>query len=179
DDNKTGDNIDKATVEAVEQQLEEEQKERNLKTYEEIIAAAEARNIQDDITVQMDKKNQYVQITMNGALLFESGKATLKQSVIPILSKVGNILQLYKGNRIQILGHTDAVPISSSEFPNNLWLSMARATSVFEYLTEVKKLEAHNLETTGRGEYDPVASNGTEEGRAKNRRVEFRIYTNK
>ena len=143
------------------------------------MAAAEDRNIQDEITVQMDKKNQYVQITMSGALLFDSGKATLKDSVIPILSKVGNILQMYKGNRIQILGHTDAVPINSSEFPNNLWLSMARATSVFEYLTDVKKLEAHNLETTGRGEYDPVASNGTEEGRAKNRRVEFRIYTNK
>ena len=129
--------------------------------------------------MQMDKNNQYVQITMNGSLLFESGEATLKKSVIPILSKVGNILKLYKGNRIQILGHTDAVPINSSEFPNNLWLSMARATSVFEYLTDVKKLDGHNLETTGRGEYDPVATNGTEEGRAKNRRVEFRIYTNK
>jgi chemotaxis protein MotB len=69
--------------------------------------------------------------------------------------------------------------MSSSQFPNNLWLSMARATSVFEYMTDVKKLDAHNLETTGRGEYDPVATNATAAGRARNRRVEFRIYTNK
>ena len=179
DDNKTGDNIDKATVQAVEAQQEAEQKAKNTEVYEEVMKAAEDKNVEDDITVQMDKKNQYVQITMNGALLFDSGKATLRSSVKPILSKVGDILKSYKGNRIQILGHTDAVAIHSAEFPNNLWLSMARATSVFEYMTNVKKLEPGNMETTGRGEYDPIASNGTAAGRAKNRRVEFRIYTNK
>ena len=179
DDNKTGDNIDRATVEAVEAQQEAEQKKRNEETYEEIMKAAEDRNLEDDISVQMDKKNQYVQITMNGALLFDSGQAEVKDSAKPLLSRLGNILKLYKGNRIQILGHTDAVPMSSAQFPNNLWLSMARATSVFEYMTEVKKLNPHNIETTGRGEYDPVATNATEEGRARNRRVEFRIYTNK
>ena len=179
DDNKTGDNIDKATVAAVEAQQEAEQKEKNTEVYEEVMKGAEDKNIEDDITVQMDKKNQYVQITMNGALLFDSGKATLRDSVKPVLSKVGDILKIYKGNRIQILGHTDAVPMHSAEFPNNLWLSMARATSVFEYMKDVKHLDAHNLETTGRGEFDPIATNGTEAGRAKNRRVEFRIYTNK
>ena len=179
DQNKTGDNIDKATVQAVEEQQAEEQKKRNEEAYEEVMKAAEDRNIEDDISVQMDKNNQYVQITLNGALLFESGQATLKPSVRPLLSKVGNILKMYKGNRIQILGHTDAVPMSSGQFPNNLWLSMARATSVFEYMTDVKKLNPHNLETTGRGEFDPIASNATPEGRARNRRVEFRIYTKK
>ena len=179
DQNKTGDNIDKATVQAVEEQQAAEQKKRNEEAYEEVMKAAEDRNIEDDISVQMDKKNQYVQITMNGALLFDSGQSSLKPSVRPLLSKVGNILKMYKGNRIQILGHTDAVPISSGTYPNNLWLSMARATSVFEYMTEVKKLDPHNVETTGRGEYDPIASNATAAGRARNRRVEFRIYTNK
>ncbi|MBO6108440.1 MAG: OmpA family protein, partial [Eubacterium sp.] len=179
DDNKTGDNIDKATVEAVEKQLAEEQAQRNQDAYEEIMKAAEDRNIKDDITVQMDKNNQYIQITMNGALLFDSGQATIKSSVRPVLSKLGNILKIYKKNRIQILGHTDNVPISSSEFPNNLWLSMARATSIFEYMKDVKKIDATHMETTGRGEYDPIATNDTAAGRARNRRVEFRIYTNK
>ncbi len=179
DDNKTGDNIDKATVAAVEAQQEAEQRAANTEVYQEVMKAAEDKNVQDDITVQMDKNNQYVQITMSGGLLFDSGKATLKRSVRPILSKVGNILRVYKGNRIQILGHTDNVPMHSSEFPDNMWLSMARATSVFDYMVKVKKLEPHNLETTGRGEFDPVAPNATEKGRAKNRRVEFRIYTNK
>lgn len=179
DDNKTGDNIDKATVAAVEAQQQAEQRAANTEVYQEVMKAAEDKNVQDDISVQMDKNNQYVQITMSGGLLFDSGKATIKRSVKPILSKVGNILRVYKGNRIQILGHTDNIPMHSAEFPDNMWLSMARATAVFDYMVKVKKLEPHNLETTGRGEYDPIAPNATEKGRAKNRRVEFRIYTNK
>ena len=179
DDNKTGDNIDKATIDAVVAQQEADQKAANTEVYQEVMKAAQDKNVEDDISVQMDKNNQYVQITMSGGLLFDSGKATIKRSVKPILSKVGNILRVYKGNRIQILGHTDNVPMHSSEFPDNMWLSMARATAVFDYMVSVKKLEPHNLETTGRGEYDPIAPNATEAGRAKNRRVEFRIYTNK
>ncbi len=179
DDNKTGDNIDKATIDAVEAKKAADQKKQNTSVYEEIMKAAEDRNINDDITVQMDKQNQYVQITMNGALLFDSGQAAIKSSVRPVLSKVGNILKMYKKNRIQILGHTDNVPMYSSQYPNNLWLSMARATSVFEYFHNVKHIKASRMETTGRGEYDPIATNDTAAGRAKNRRVEIRIYTNK
>lgn len=173
-----GDNIDKATVDAVEAQKAKEQKEKNEEVYSDVMDEAKNKNIEDEITVSMDKKNQFVQITLNGALLFESGQATIKDSVRPLLSKVGDILKTYKKNQIRIIGHTDNVPITSGVYPNNMWLSTARATTVFEYMRKVKKIKPKHMETTGRGEFDPIASNDTAEGRAKNRRVEFRIYTN-
>ena len=140
---------------------------------------ARAKNVEDQINVDIDKNNQYVQITLNGGLLFDSGSADIKASVKPLLNKVGSILKLYKKNQIRIIGHTDNVPTSGNgKYPNNMWLSTARATTVFEYLLAKKDISAKHAETTGRGEYDPIASNKTAAGRAKNRRVEFRIYTN-
>lgn len=79
---------------------------------------------------------------------------------------------------IKIEGHTDNVPISSAAYPSNLWLSTARATKVLEYLQNVKGLKPKNLEASGRGESIPVASNSTASGRARNRRVEIKIYSN-
>ena len=64
----------------------------------------------------------------------------------------------------------------NSKFANNLELSSARASNVALYLMETKDLDPKYLEWTGRGEYDPVADNSTAQGRAKNRRIEIRIY---
>ena len=95
-----------------------------------------------------------------------------------VLSRVGDILKSYSGKLIKIEGHTDNVPISSAAYPSNLWLSTARATKVLEYLQNVKGLKPKNLEASGRGESIPVASNSTASGRARNRRVEIKIYSN-
>lgn len=95
-----------------------------------------------------------------------------------MLDRVGDILRNYSGKLVKIEGHTDNVPISNSAFPSNLWLSTARATRVYEYLTDVKKLKPKNLEASGRGEAMPVADNSTANGRARNRRVEIKIYSN-
>ena len=77
---------------------------------------------------------------------------------------------------IEIIGHTDNVPMYSAEFKSNDILSSARAISVKDYLVGVKGLDINSMKWSGRGEYDPVASNSTAEGRARNRRVEIRIY---
>ena len=115
---------------------------------------------------------------MYGEIMFDSGKADIKSEARDILSKIGDILKLYEGYRIKIEGHTDNVPIRrGGQFSSNLELSTARASSVWEYLTDVKKLNPRTLEAAGRSEYDPIADNSTEEGRRKNRRVEFKIYT--
>ncbi|MCR4605647.1 MAG: OmpA family protein [Eubacterium sp.] len=183
DDKKPGEkdaqDIDKATEEAVEAKQAAKQKAKNEETYSDIMDQAQDKNIDDKINVNMDKKHQYVQITLNGALLFDSGSADIKASTKPLLDKVGDILKIYKKNQIRIIGHTDNVPTTpGGRYPNNMWLSTARATTVFEYLVKKKKIDPKSSETTGRGEYDPIASNSTADGRAKNRRVEFRIYTN-
>ena len=113
---------------------------------------------------------------MSGAILFDSGKADFRSEASPILNKIGTILANFDDHIIKIEGHTDNVPMSSGRYESNMWLSTARATRVFEYLTEEKGLSPKTLEASGRGEYEPIASNQTAEGRAKNRRVEIKIY---
>ena len=113
---------------------------------------------------------------MNGSLLFDSGSAKIKDSAEVTLEKVAKILEAYAGGTIEIEGHTDNVPISNSQFKNNDELSDARALSVFEYLRDNAELDPALIKHTGRGDYVPIADNGTPEGRQLNRRVEIRIY---
>lgn len=157
----------------------EELKNRTEELYEEITEKAGSKKIEDMINVNMDEQFQYVQISLNGAILFDSGAAEIKKSALPVLSKVGDILKIYDDHMIKIEGHTDNVKISTGQYRNNMWLSTARATNVFEYFTNQKGLSPKTLETTGRSKYDPVASNATAQGRARNRRVEIKIYTDK
>lgn len=161
------------------QKLAKELEDRTKELYEEISQETQERKIEHMVNVNMDEQFQYVQISLNGAILFESGSDEINKSAIGILSKVGDILKIYDDHMIKIEGHTDNVPISSGKFQNNMWLSTARATRVFEYLTEQKHLSPKTLEATGRSKYDPVATNETEKGRSKNRRVEIKIYTDK
>lgn len=165
------------SVSDYKKQLAEEQKEATETVYEEVVEAAEKKNIEDSVEIAVDEGYQYVRIVMNGAILFDSGKETIKKEALPILSKIADILKNYEDHLIKIEGHTDNIPINSTKFPNNVWLSTARATEVFQYLTEEKGMDPERLEASGRGEYNPIADNKTESGRAKNRRVEIKIYS--
>jgi chemotaxis protein MotB len=82
------------------------------------------------------------------------------------------VLSQTKGEII-IAGHTDNVPLSGGLFGSNLGLSMARAGSVAEYLLRTTSIDPQILSTMGFGEYRPLASNDTTQGRQKNRRVEI------
>ena len=141
---------------------------------EKIEEAVEENNLTGDIEMQVTA--QYVQLTMKGSLLFNSGSDELKDESKPVLDKVGVILERYAGGTIEIEGHTDNVPISGRRFSSNNELSAARALSVFDYMMENTNLDPARIKNSGRGEYVPIADNSTEEGRAKNRRVEIRIY---
>ena len=119
---------------------------------------------------------QYVELSLNGGVLFESGDAELTADAQKLVDKVGKILEKYKKRMIEIEGHTDNIPISSGTYKNNQYLSSARAISVYEYLLEHNNLIAANLKHSGYGDAKPKASNKTAKGRAKNRRVEIKIY---
>ncbi len=162
-----------------EQEQQEDQKEKAEQLYGEVVSEAQKKNIEDQININMDKKYQYVQISMNGAILFDSGSASIKRNMTSLLSKVGDILKIYDKNMIKIEGHTDNVPISSGQYRSNMQLSSDRALAVFEFLVNRKKMNPATLESAGRGEYNPIASNKTANGRARNRRVEIKIYTDK
>lgn len=128
-------------------------------------------------SIEIDFTSQYVVLQMNGALLFDSGRAEIKNEAKVYLEKIGEVLLDYDSNLIEVIGHTDTVPVAaSSKYADNMELSFFRANSVAGYLRDNKGLSPANIQASGRGEYDPVATNDTPEGRAQNRRVEIRIY---
>jgi chemotaxis protein MotB len=154
---------------------EEEQLEASAELAEKIEQALEEGEI--DNMVSLNYTSQYVELTIQGSILFDSGKTEIKEDAIPVIDKVGQILETFAGGTIDIEGHTDNVPMSGGgKYANNDELSAGRALSVFYYLTENTTLDPSKIVHTGRGQYDPIADNTTDEGRARNRRVEIRIY---
>ena len=155
-------------------EIQEEMLNENEQLAEKVSEAIAEQSLSGDVDI--DFTSQYVELTLNGSLLFDSGKAELKPEAGELLSKIGIILQKYATSLIEVEGHTDNVPISTSKFANNNELSDARALSVFDYLVENTSLNPANVKHSGRGEYVPVADNTTPEGRSMNRRVEIKIY---
>ncbi|MEK6646448.1 MAG: OmpA family protein [Candidatus Firestonebacteria bacterium] len=106
--------------------------------------------------------------------LFESGKAQIRQEAKEVLDKIYGVLAKVE-NEIVVEGHTDNIPISTTEFKSNWELSTARATSVVRYLIEEKKFPPAHISAIGYGEYRPAVPNDTIEGRSQNRRVVFLV----
>lgn len=155
-------------------ELAEEQLKKSEELAEKIKESIDEQKLEKEVDVNFT--SQYVLLTMNGALLFDSGKSDIRENALPILDKVGIILQRYAESVIEIEGHTDNVPISNSQFANNDELSSFRALAVFDYFLQNTSLDPAMIKHSGRGEYVPIADNSTVEGRAKNRRVEIKIY---
>ena len=154
---------------------EEEQLEASAELAEKIEKALEEGEVKDEVYVNYT--SQYVQLTIQGSILFNSGQVELKEECYPVVEKVGQILETYAGGTIEIEGHTDNIPMGGNgKYSNNDELSSGRALSVFYYLQENTNLDMSKIVHTGRGEYDPIADNSTDEGRARNRRVEIKIY---
>jgi len=156
---------------------EEEKKEAASAVYDEIHELAERYNLGADVEFSMDKAYNYVKIDVKGSVLFEDNKAEIKKDAKPVLLKIGDILKEYDGFGIEIIGHTDNTPIKSGPYTDNDYLSAARAIETAQYLIEAKNLDASKISFSGKGEREPVDTNATADGRARNRRIEFRIYT--
>jgi len=130
----------------------------------------------DDKQVSLQMAEKGLVITFVAEVLFDSGKADVKKEADPILGKVAKVIRRKVSDRdIGIEGHTDNVPITYSGWKSNWELSTARATSVLHNLIDNGGLEPEKLSAIGYGEYRPIASNDTDEGRQLNRRVEVVI----
>ena len=133
----------------------------------------------NDKQVKLQMMEKGLVITVVGDLLFDSGKAKIRSEAYPLLDKVSSVL---KDNMAQfnvgIEGHTDNLPIKHSSWKSNWELSTARALSVVHYLATDQGISGERLSAIGYGEYRPVASNETREGRKQNRRVEIVILPN-
>ncbi len=102
---------------------------------------------------------------------FETGSSTIKTSSYSILDQVASVMAKYPSHRMSISGYTDSVGADAS----NLKLSEKRAKACFDYLVK-KGVSSTRMSHAGYGEANPIADNGTKEGRQKNRRVEFNIF---
>lgn len=154
--------------------MEEEKMKQSEELAERIEESIAESMMQDKIDVEFNAN--CVILSLSGAFLFDSGQASLKREAIPVLDKIGVILTKYADHTVEIEGHTDSVPLNGGRYENNDVLSSYRALAVFNYLKDNAALDPGVMKHTGRGEYIPVADNATPEGRAKNRRVEIKIY---
>lgn len=140
--------------------------------YEKVVVYIEEEGLDADVTVNFNKRGIYVDI--KEAILFDPGRADIKDSGLVVLEKIEGILSEFD-NEILVEGHTDDIPINTGRFPSNWELSTSRSVAVLRYLIEEGNIEPGRIAATGYGEYQPIAPNNSEENRAINRRVNIHI----
>lgn len=132
------------------------------------------KEINDElIDIESGFRSITVRIREQGS--FDSGSATVNDSFVPVLEQLGEILGEIDG-KIAIEGHTDDVPISTPTIPSNWHLSSLRALSVTHEILKDELVTDDRLMVIGYGDTSPYETNESEEGRAKNRRVEIVIH---
>ncbi|MGC5325916.1 flagellar motor protein MotB [Brevibacillus sp. SYSU BS000544] len=165
-----------------ETQREKEQREKfqketeNLQKLQQSIDAYIKENKLTD-KLQTKLTDMGLMITILDNALFASGRADVRPDARKLAQEISGMLEKYP-RQVIVSGHTDNVPIHTSEFPSNWDLSSKRALNFMKILLENSTLDPRKFSATGYGEYHPIASNGSAEGRAKNRRVEVSILRN-
>lgn len=168
------------------------QAERLLKGLEEskerierlMLEKEEVTRAQKDLEAQMRSALESKDVTISelqgkltvnilDRVLFDSGEAVLKPEGMAVLDEVAKVLSNYPKRQIQVIGHTDNVPIRynpNNPFKTNWELSAGRALAAVRYFIE-KGVDPRRLGALAYGEFHPIADNATAEGRAKNRRI--------
>lgn len=126
--------------------------------------------------VSIDPSAGTITVTLPNAILFSPGSAMLKKATNVELDHIQSVLkQKYAGKQIDVVGHTDSDPIKKSKWKDNWELSAQRALAVVRYLVR-RGIPEDSVRAVGRGESQPIASNATANGKARNRRVEIVVY---
>ena len=126
-----------------------------------------------DVDVKVLKGVVYISLADN--MLFKSGSYEISDKAMETLSKIAKIIKDYQDYDVLVEGNTDNVPISKTNIRNNWDLSALRASSVVQCLQNQFGINPSRLSAAGRGEYNPIADNGSEMGKARNRRTEIII----
>jgi chemotaxis protein MotB len=127
--------------------------------------------------IRLSQAGDRIQVDLVDKILFDSGQADLSVGGREVLARLASVLAKVDDKIIQVSGHTDASPIADKKlaerFPTNWELSVSRAVNVVRYLTETGGVPSKRLMAAGYGQNQPVASNATPQGRARNRRIEI------
>lgn len=157
------------------QKAKEEKVREVSSTYEQLLDKMKTEIAHGQVTISELKGKLTVNLVE--AILFDSGKAEVKTQGLAVLQKVVDILKPVADKAIRIEGHTDNVQIVGTltkKYPTNWELSAARAINVARYLQQ-QGIDPANLSAAAYGEFKPVADNATDQGRAKNRRIEIAL----
>ncbi|PUA38250.1 flagellar motor protein MotB [Paenibacillus elgii] len=132
---------------------------------------------ENQLSTQLETKltEDLLMLTIRDNALFSSGSATVKPEAKQLAGTISGMLAQYPDYRIEVAGHTDNVPIRTAAFETNWDLSAKRALNFMKILLENDKIGPERFRSIGYGEYQPIDTNDTEAGRAKNRRVEVSI----
>ena len=156
---------DQLTIEELQRQIEERSK-----------TPGDVTGFGEGYDISLDPSKGTITVTLPNAILFDSGKATLKRATSTELDHIYSVLRdKYPSKQIDVVGHTDTDPIKKSNWKDNWELSAQRALSVLRYL-EKKGISPEKIQATGRGQSQPIASNSTTSGKARNRRVEIVVH---
>lgn len=159
---------------------QEEQRQARERDREELKALQEKVNAyiqQNNLTnkLQTSLTDEGLLVTIRDNVLFDSGSAVVRRMDLKTANEISNLLVMNPPRNIIISGHTDNVPIRNSQFESNWELSVMRAVNFMKVILDNHKLDPRWFSAKGFGEFQPVASNNTSEGKAKNRRVEILI----
>lgn len=163
------DPLDTADGLSQEMHMEAVQIAQLLSVRQQLEGVLDAGDLRDGVSIDLTERGLILHFT--DRVLFESGRADLRMEARVVLDRIAPVLAQIP-NHIRIEGHTDNVPIHTVRFPSNWELSTARATSVLQYLLEMEAAGPRRLSAAGYGEYRPVDTNDTADGRARNRRVD-------
>lgn len=155
-------------------ELDREQLERMLAAQQALQSNLEEALADDQLNVKREDRTVILQLS--DRILFDSGSAVIKDQGVQMLKNVGNTIKSkLQGMRIQVAGHTDNVPVTPGQgvWSDNWSLSAARAVNVLQLLEDEVGIAPELLSAVGHGEHQPIASNDSAEGRAKNRRIEL------
>ncbi|MBQ7668427.1 MAG: OmpA family protein [Clostridia bacterium] len=147
-----------------------EEIEKELEEY------GEMSGLGDSLDVVIDDFGMHIRI--KDAVLFSSGSFYINNEAKPVMYKIGEALKKLPNNKIQVDGHTDNIPINNGLIASNWELGSLRAVNVAKILIEECALNPKNISATSYGEFQPIASNLTVDGRAQNRRVEITLLRN-
>lgn len=137
--------------------------------------ALQIRGLEDQVRIEFDAAGGF-KLSLPDAILFDSASADLKPAAAPILDDVAEILAELPETFLEVRGHTDSRPLTSTARYRDNWdLSYFRADAVARYLNRAGNIPMRQFEVVACGESQPVATNDTEEGRAANRRVEVYV----
>lgn len=128
--------------------------------------------------IKLRKEDRGIVLQLDETILFEPGKADLKENNKEVLETITTIINEHD-NDVLIEGHTDNVPMNNKEFASNWELSAARALSAVTYFVHDKQIDPMRFSVKGYGEYKPLVPNDTPENRAINRRIDILMVEQK